>query len=33
LTYLKLANLKLGILINFNVAMLKNGIKRVVNEL
>ena len=33
LTYLKLSNLKLGILINFNVAMLKNGIKRVVNEL
>src|SRR3989344_5704941 len=33
LTYLKLSNLKLGILVNFNVAVLKNGIKRVVNEL
>ncbi|MBI3778102.1 MAG: GxxExxY protein [Gammaproteobacteria bacterium] len=33
LTYLKLSNLKLGILINFNVTALKNGIKRIVNEL
>lgn len=33
LTYLKLSNLKLGILINFNVTVLKNGIKRIVNEL
>ena len=31
LTYLKLANKKLGLLINFNVTMLKNGIKRKVN--
>lgn len=31
LTYLKLARLKLGLLINFNEALLKNGIKRVVN--
>ncbi len=33
LTYLKLSNCKLGLLINFNVALLKNGIKRVVNKL
>lgn len=33
LTYLKLSNLKLGILINFNVPLLKNGIKRIVNGL
>jgi len=33
LTYLKLSGLKLGLLINFNVALLKNGIKRVVNKL
>jgi GxxExxY protein len=28
LTYLKLTGLKLGLLINFNVSLLKNGIKR-----
>lgn len=33
LTYLKLSSLELGILINFNVPMLKNGIKRIVNGL
>ena len=33
LTYLKLAKLRLGILINFNTAVLKNGIKRIVNNL
>jgi len=33
LTYLKLGNFKLGLLINFNVTVLKNGIKRVVNGL
>ncbi len=33
LTYLRLANCKLGLLINFNVTLLKNGIKRVVNKL
>jgi GxxExxY protein len=33
LTYLKLSNCKLGILINFNVLLLKNGFKRVVNGL
>ncbi|MBI5359193.1 MAG: GxxExxY protein [Planctomycetes bacterium] len=33
LTYLKLANCRLGLLINFNVKLIKNGIKRVVNNL
>jgi GxxExxY protein len=33
LTYLKLTDCKLGLLINFNVLLLKNGIKRVVNKL
>jgi len=33
LTYIKLGEYKLGLLINFNVALLKNGIKRVVNGL
>jgi GxxExxY protein len=31
LTYLKLGNFKLGLLINFNVPLLKNGIRRVIN--
>jgi GxxExxY protein len=33
LTYLKLTNLNLGLLINFNENILKNGVKRVVNGL
>jgi GxxExxY protein len=33
LTYLKLTNCKLGMLVNFNVVLIKNGIKRVVNNL
>lgn len=33
LTYLKLSNLKLGLLINFNKKLLKDGIHRVVNNL
>lgn len=33
LTYLKLTNLKLGLLINFNEELLKAGIKRIVNRL
>jgi len=33
LTYLKLSDLKLGLLINFNEAFLKNGITRIVNYL
>src|SRR5690606_22283721 len=33
LTYLKLSNLRLGFLINFNTERLKDGIRRVVNNL
>lgn len=33
LTYLKLSDNKLGYLINFNVQRVKNGIRRVVNNL
>ncbi len=33
LTYLKLSNLKLGLLINFNNKVLKEGIHRVVNHI
>ena len=32
LSYLKLADINLGFLINFNVPLLKNGIKRMVNN-
>lgn len=31
LTYMKLGEYKLGLLINFNVTLLKYGIKRVIN--
>ena len=31
LTYLKLGNYKLGLLLNFYVTSLKNGIKRIIN--
>ena len=31
LTYLRLSNCKLGLLINFNVNLLKNGVRRVIN--
>ncbi|OAD91196.1 GxxExxY protein [Aequorivita soesokkakensis] len=31
LTYLRLGDFKLGLLINFNVSLLKHGIKRVIN--
>jgi GxxExxY protein len=31
LTYLRLGGIRLGLLINFNVLLLKNGIKRVAN--
>lgn len=31
LTYIKLSGLKLGLLINFNETLLKNGIKRIIN--
>lgn len=33
MTYLKLTNCKLGLLINFNVALIKDGIHRIVNKL
>ncbi len=33
LTYLKLSGLKLGLLINFNEALLKDGLTRIVNNL
>lgn len=33
LTYLKLGNYKLGLLLNFNTVLLKEGIRRVVNKL
>jgi GxxExxY protein len=33
LTYLKLANLKLGLLMNFNSTVVSNSIRRVVNQL
>ena len=33
LTYLKLTNHKLGLLINFNEALIKHGITRIVNNL
>ena len=32
LTYLKLTELTVGLLINFNEALLKNGLKRIVNN-
>lgn len=32
-TYLKLSALKLGLLINFNVTLLKDGIRRIANKL
>jgi GxxExxY protein len=30
LTYLKLTGLRLGLLINFNVPLIKNGIERII---
>lgn len=33
LTYLKLSHIQLGLLINFNTTHLKDGIKRVINDL
>ena len=33
LTYLKLSGLNLGLLLNFNVPVMRDGIVRVVNEL
>ena len=31
LTYLRLGNYKLGLLINFHIGLLKNGLRRVIN--
>ena len=33
LTYLKISDMKLGLLINFNERLIKNGITRIVNNL
>jgi GxxExxY protein len=33
LTYLKLTDMRLGLLVNFNCVLIKQGIKRVVNNL
>lgn len=33
LTYLKLTDLKLGLLVNFNESLIKDGITRIVNKL
>lgn len=33
LSYLKLSGCKVGLLINFNVKMLKDGLRRMVNDL
>ena len=33
LTYLKVTNIQLGFLLNWNVTLMKNGIKRMVNNL
>ncbi len=33
LTYIKLLDIRLGLLINFNVAYIRDGIKRIVNNL
>jgi len=33
LTYIKIAGVKLGLLINFNEVLIKNGITRIVNNL
>lgn len=33
LTYLKLGKYKLGLLINFNEILLKNGVRRIINDI
>ena len=33
LTYLKLSNLRLGLLLNFNIPLMRDGIHRIVNNL
>jgi len=32
MTYLRLSNVRVGLLINFNEALLKNGLRRIVNR-
>ncbi|CAA9530129.1 MAG: hypothetical protein AVDCRST_MAG96-3497 [uncultured Segetibacter sp.] len=32
-TYLRLTGIKLGLLINFNISLIKGGIHRIVNNL
>ncbi|WP_226805533.1 GxxExxY protein [Agriterribacter humi] len=32
-TYLKLTDIRLGLLVNFNVVLIKKGIHRIVNNL
>jgi GxxExxY protein len=32
-TYLRLSNLRLALLLNFNVVQMKDGIRRIVNKL
>ena len=33
ITYLKLSNLQLGLLLNFNIPLMRDGIHRIVNQL
>lgn len=33
MTYLRLSDIRLGLLVNFNVALLKHGIRRIANKL
>ena len=33
ITYLKLSDLRLGFLVNWNVKLIKDGIRRIVNDL
>ncbi|MCK4330744.1 GxxExxY protein [candidate division WOR-3 bacterium] len=33
LTYLKITGMKLGLLVNFNVELIKNGVTRIVNNI
>ena len=33
LTYLKLSNIQLGLLLNFNIPLMRDGVHRIVNEL
>ena len=33
LTYLKLSNVQLGLLLNFNISLMRDGVHRIVNQL